>query len=191
MCNCRKFALLFWAELQHCVYDRQQCLLLTASMQENKLQQHIFQILQVCNWFLSLLIPLQTTHLTLQELQIKKIFSQSSSWKDTEHDSWMLYMLYFASTLMLPLKCCLKMLHTSDHNNNVLLTLICSIRIALVASLSCNRLFMCSMLRVAVFSLLVSSSFVGSTCQTKGSAYMHARRHTHTQYPVIRNSYSV
>lgn len=48
-------------------------------------------------------------------------------------------------------------------------TVICSMRTALVASVSCNRLFMCSILRVAVFSFCVSSSLVGSTFHTNGS----------------------
>lgn len=42
-------------------------------------------------------------------------------------------------------------------------------RTALVASVSCNRLFMCSILRVAVFNFWVSSSLVGSTFHTNGS----------------------
>lgn len=42
-------------------------------------------------------------------------------------------------------------------------------RTALVASVSCNRLFMCSILRVAVFNFWVSSFVVGSTFHTNGS----------------------
>lgn len=48
-------------------------------------------------------------------------------------------------------------------------TVICSMRIALVASVSCSRLFMCSMLRVVVFSFSLNSSLVGSTVHTNGS----------------------
>lgn len=48
-------------------------------------------------------------------------------------------------------------------------TVICSMRTALVASVSCSRLFMCSILRVAVVSFWLSSSMVGSTVHTNGS----------------------
>lgn len=48
-------------------------------------------------------------------------------------------------------------------------TVICSMRTALVASVSCRRLFMCSILRVAVLSFWLSSSLVGSTVHTNGS----------------------
>lgn len=57
-------------------------------------------------------------------------------------------------------------------------TVICSMRTALVASVSCRRPFMCSMLRLAVLSFSISSPLVGSTVHTKGSgdATSHIKR---------------
>lgn len=66
--NCRQFAFFLWTELQHCVNNRQERLPLTARLQEDELQQDVLQILQVGHTLLPLLVPLQTTQLTLQQL---------------------------------------------------------------------------------------------------------------------------
>ena len=48
-------------------------------------------------------------------------------------------------------------------------TVTCSMRTALVASVSCSRLFICSILRAAVVSCWLNSCLVGSTVHTNGS----------------------
>lgn len=66
--NSSQFTFLLWTELQHCVNDRQQGLPLTARTQEDELQEDILQIFQVGHTLLSLLVSLETTQLTLQQL---------------------------------------------------------------------------------------------------------------------------
>lgn len=68
LCNSSQFTFLFWTELQHCVNDRQQGLPLTARTQEDELQKDILQIFQVGHTLLSLLVSLETTQFTLQQL---------------------------------------------------------------------------------------------------------------------------
>lgn len=67
--NCSQFAFFLWAELQHCVNDRQKCLPLTTRLQEDELQQDVLQILQVGYTLLPFLVSFQTTQLTLQQLE--------------------------------------------------------------------------------------------------------------------------
>lgn len=68
LCNGSQFAFLLRTELQHCVNDRQKRLPLTARSQEDELQQDVLQVLQVGHTLLPLVVSLQTTHLTLQQL---------------------------------------------------------------------------------------------------------------------------
>lgn len=68
LCNSSQFAFFLWTELQHCVNDRQKCLPLTARLQENELQQDVLQIFQIGHTLLPLLVSLQATHFTLQQL---------------------------------------------------------------------------------------------------------------------------
>lgn len=63
-----QLALLLGAELQHGVDDGQQGLPLAARAQEDELQQHVLQVLQVGHRLLPLLVPLQPPHLALQQL---------------------------------------------------------------------------------------------------------------------------
>lgn len=62
-------ALLLRAQLQHGVDDGQQRLAFAAGAQEDELQQHVLQVLQVGHGFLALVIALQSPHLALQELR--------------------------------------------------------------------------------------------------------------------------
>ena len=64
-----QLALLLGAELQHGVDDGQQGLPLAARVQEDELQEHVLQVLQVGHGLLPLMVPLQPPHLALQQLR--------------------------------------------------------------------------------------------------------------------------
>lgn len=64
--------LLLGAELQHRAHDGQQPRPLASRLQEDELQQHVLQVLQVGGRLLSRLVPLQPPYFTLQKLVSEK-----------------------------------------------------------------------------------------------------------------------
>lgn len=62
--------LLLRAELQHGVHHRQQPRPLAAWLQQDELQQHVLQVLQVGCRLLPLLVPFQPPDFTLQKLVV-------------------------------------------------------------------------------------------------------------------------
>lgn len=68
----RQPGLLLRAELQHGVHHRQQPCPLAAWLQQDELQQHVLQVLQVGCRLLPLLVPLQPPDFTLQKLVVRE-----------------------------------------------------------------------------------------------------------------------